>query len=69
MRLAAQPDITVPCIVLQGGDDGVEGPPPAVDSDAPHFTSYYERRIVAGVGHNFPQEAPEAFADAVLALV
>ena len=68
MRLAAQPNITVPCIILQGGDDGVEGPPQEVDSEAAHFTNRYERRIVAGVGHNFPQEAPEAFADAVLTL-
>jgi len=64
-RLAAQPNITVPSIVLQGGDDGVEGPPQTIDSDAAHFTSFYERRIVPGIGHNFPQEAPEAFADAV----
>jgi pimeloyl-ACP methyl ester carboxylesterase len=69
IRLSAQPDITVPCIVLQGGDDGVEGPPQVADLDVPHFTSFYDRRIVAGVGHNFPQEAPVAFADAVLALV
>ncbi|MEX2221921.1 MAG: alpha/beta hydrolase [Candidatus Rokuibacteriota bacterium] len=65
--LAGQPDIAVPGIVLQGGDDGVD-PPQIGDSDAPHFTSFYERRIVPGVGHNFPQEAPEAFANAVLAL-
>ena len=67
-RLAAQPDITVPCIVLQGGDDGVLGPPPAIDRDARHFKGFYERRIVPGVGHNFPQEAPEAFARAIVAL-
>jgi pimeloyl-ACP methyl ester carboxylesterase len=66
-RLAAQPDIAVPGIVLQGGDDGVD-PPTAADSDAPHFTGAYARRIVPGVGHNFPQEAPDAFADAVLEL-
>ena len=65
--LAAQPDITVPGIVLQGEDDGVD-PPQSADSDAPHFTSFYERRIVPGVGHNVPQEAPDAFANAVLAL-
>ena len=68
VRLAAQPDITVPAIVLQGGDDGVFGPPPVVDSAAHHFTGFYERRIVPGVGHNFPQEAPDAFADAVVAV-
>ncbi|WP_375503636.1 alpha/beta fold hydrolase [uncultured Nostoc sp.] len=66
-RLAAQPDIAVPSIVLQGGDDGVD-PPQVDDSAALHFTSFYERRIVAGIGHNFPQESPKSFADAVLAL-
>ena len=65
--LAAQPRIAVPCIVLEGADDGVT-PPLRADSSAPHFTGFYERRIVPGAGHNFPQEAPEAFADAVIAL-
>jgi pimeloyl-ACP methyl ester carboxylesterase len=66
-RLAAQPAIAVPTIVLQGADDGVD-PPPAADLDAPHFRSFYERRVIPGAGHNLPQEAPDAFADAVLAL-
>jgi pimeloyl-ACP methyl ester carboxylesterase len=65
-RLAAQPDIAVPSIVLLGADDGV-GPPPAIDTDARRFTGPYRREIVAGVGHNFPQEAPDAFAAAVRA--
>ncbi|MDX3927321.1 MAG: alpha/beta hydrolase [Shinella sp.] len=64
-RLAEQPDIAVPAIVLQGADDGVD-PPGDEDVDAPHFTAAYERRIVAGVGHNFPQEAPADFAKAIL---
>ncbi len=67
-RLAAQPEIVVPSIVLLGADDGV-GPPPATDTDARHFTGPYRREIVAGVGHNFPQEAPDAFAAAVRALL
>jgi pimeloyl-ACP methyl ester carboxylesterase len=67
-RLAAQPAITVPSIVLLGADDGV-APPSATDTDARHFTGPYRREIVAGVGHNFPQEAPEAFAAAVRALL
>ena len=67
-RLAAQPEIAVPSIVLLGADDGV-GPPPATDTDARHFTGPYRREIVAGVGHNFPQEAPDAFAAAVRALL
>ena len=67
-RLAAQPAIAVPSIVLLGADDGV-GPPPATDTDARHFAGAYRREIVAGVGHNLPQEAPDAFAAAVLALL
>lgn len=67
-RLAAQPAIAVPSIVLLGADDGV-GPPPATDTDARHFTGPYRREIVAGVGHNFPQEAPDAFAAAIRALL
>jgi pimeloyl-ACP methyl ester carboxylesterase len=66
-RLATQPDIGVPCIVLQGRDDGVD-PPVAEDFDHPHFTGFYERRIIDGTGHNLPQEAPEDFAAAILAL-
>lgn len=67
-QLAAQPSISVPSIVLQGNDDGVEGPPPISDGAAPHFTGLYERKIILGVGHNFPQEAPEAFIEAVVFL-
>lgn len=65
--LARQPDITVPTIVLQGADDGVD-PPTSIDRDEPHFKASYERRIVPGVGHNLPQEAPKAFAQAILDL-
>lgn len=67
-RLAAQPTISVPTIVLQGDDDGVEGPPPATDTDAAFFKGFYKRLILSGVGHNLPQEAPEDFAAAVLAV-
>ena len=66
-RLAALPDITVPSIVLQGEDDGVD-PPEADDNDAPHFKGPYERRSFARAGHNLPQEVPRAYADAVLAV-
>lgn len=66
-RLADQPIIAVPCIVLQGQDDGVD-PPVAEDLDRPHFTGLYERRIIHGTGHNLPQEAPVAFTSAILAL-
>jgi pimeloyl-ACP methyl ester carboxylesterase len=64
-RLAEQPDISVPTVVLDGGDDGVNGPSDK-DERARHFTGRYRRAIVPGVGHNFPQEAPDVFADAVV---
>lgn len=67
-QLAIQPDIVVPSVVLQGGDDGVDAPED-VDNDAPHFKGPYERRLIPGAGHNLPQEAPAGYADAVLSLV
>ncbi|MFK0165840.1 alpha/beta fold hydrolase [Rhizobium sp. NPDC090279] len=64
-KLAEQPNISVPTCVLQGADDGVD-PPGAIDHAERHFkTPFYQRRIIPGVGHNLPQEAPAAFADAV----
>lgn len=66
-QLAAQPPITVPTVVLEGGADGVGGPMPAEDRE--RFTGPYEHRLLAGIGHNAPQEAPEAFADAVASLL
>lgn len=63
-RLALQPKIPVPTINLHGGCDGV-GPAPEVDRQAGHFTGPYERRILPGIGHNVPQEAP---AETVAAL-
>ena len=66
-QLATQPDITVPSIVLQGGDDGVD-PPSDVDHDAVHFTGPYDRRIIPGAGHNLPQEMPGSFAGAIMEL-
>jgi len=66
-RLTAQPKISVPTIALQGEADGVLGP----DLSAGHagqFTGPYERRVLPRIGHNPPQEAPNAFAEAVLAL-
>ncbi len=66
-HLATQPVIATPTIVLQGGDDGVDPPSPADSADG-LFTGPYERLVIPGAGHNLPQEAPEAFADAVLAI-
>lgn len=67
-RLAAQPPITVPTIVLHGHDNGVS-PVATSERHARLFKGPYERRVIPGVGHNLPQEAPEEFATAVLALV
>jgi pimeloyl-ACP methyl ester carboxylesterase len=64
-RLAARPVITVPTVVLSGAADGVTGP---IRVDLTRFTGFCERRDVPDVGHNVPQEAPEPFADAVLAV-
>ncbi len=61
--LAAQPPIAVPAITLEGDEDGVSrgGLPPVG-----RFTGRHEHREIGrGVGHNLPQEAPAAFAQAV----
>ena len=67
-QLAKMPPVTVASVTLDGSDDGVMGPPNSVSHDH-HFTGPYEHRVIAGVGHNLPQEMPVAFADAVLTLV
>lgn len=67
-RLAAQPAITVPTISFDGADDGVRPPAPA-SQHAARFTGPRSHRLVPGVGHNMPQEAPRVFAQAVLELV
>ena len=66
--LALQPAISVPSISLCGADDGV-GPPPDVDDDIEHFSGFYRRQVLSGVGHNIPQEAPQATLDALLELL
>lgn len=66
--LATQPVISVPSISLCGGDDGV-GPPSLIDEDAEHFSGFYERRVLAGVGHNIPEEAPQETLKAILDLL
>jgi len=67
-KLADQPDITVPTIVMQGADDGVD-PPTAEDFDRTKFLGEYRRVVTRGAGHNFPQEAPSVFAEAVFSLL
>lgn len=66
-RLAAQPVIRVPSITFDGDADGVSDAAPAA-AQAHRFTQR-EHRILPGVGHNVPREAPERFAQAVLELL
>ncbi len=63
-QLATQPRISVPTIVLDGLDDGVN-PPREADWAAPHFSGPYERRLIPAAGHNLPQEQPNAVLEAV----
>ena len=64
-RLAQAPVITVPTITLEGDANGAPYPDPA--SYAKKFSGKYEHRtIMGGIGHNLPQEAPQAFAQAVV---
>jgi len=64
-RLAEAPVVTVPAVTLEGDANGAPHPDPA--SYAEKFTGRYRHRLIAGgVGHNLPQEAPEAFAEAVV---
>jgi pimeloyl-ACP methyl ester carboxylesterase len=63
-RLAESPVINVPTITLEGDANGAPHPEPA--AYAKKFAGNYEHRFVKdGVGHNLPQEAPQAFAKAV----
>ncbi|HTA30252.1 MAG TPA: alpha/beta hydrolase, partial [Candidatus Cybelea sp.] len=64
-RLAEGPVITVPTITMEGDANGAPHPDPG--SYAKKFSGRYSNRIVTGgVGHNLPQEAPQAFAQAVV---
>ena len=64
-RLAAGPVITVPTITLEGDANGAPHPDPS--SYAKKFSGKYEHRTInGGVGHNLPQEAPQAFAEAIV---
>jgi pimeloyl-ACP methyl ester carboxylesterase len=64
-RLAAGPAISVPTITLEGDANGA--PHADAASYAGKFTGRYSHRVIkGGVGHNLPQEAPQALADAVV---
>jgi pimeloyl-ACP methyl ester carboxylesterase len=66
-RLASLPKIGVPTVVLHGIVNDVN-PPELSQAHARHFTGPFERCVLDNVGHNVPQEAPQAFARAVLDL-
>jgi pimeloyl-ACP methyl ester carboxylesterase len=64
-RLAGAPAIAVPAITLEGDANGAPHPEPG--AYAGKFTGKYEHRLIeGGVGHNLPQEAPQAFAQAII---
>ena len=64
-RLAEFPVITVPTITLEGDANGAPHPDPA--AYAKKFSGKYTHRLLTGgIGHNPPQEAPQAFAEAVI---
>jgi pimeloyl-ACP methyl ester carboxylesterase len=64
-KLAAAPQVSVPTITLEGDDNGAPHPDPS--AYAKKFSGKYLHRLVkGGIGHNLPQEAPEAFAQAVI---
>lgn len=65
LKLAKLPLITIPTITMEGDANGA--PHPAPSAYASKFSGKYEHRdVTGGIGHNLPQEAPEAFAQAVL---
>ncbi len=65
VRLAEQPPIRVPTIAIDGDSDGVN---PGTAHHARKFEGFFERRVVAGAGHDAPQERPAEWAQAVLDL-
>ncbi len=64
-QLAAAPIITVPAITMEGDANGAPHPEPV--AYAKRFSGKYAHRLITGgIGHNLPQEAPRAFADAII---
>jgi pimeloyl-ACP methyl ester carboxylesterase len=64
-KLSEAPAIAVPTITLEGDANGAPHPDPS--SYAKKFSGRYEHRAIdGGVGHNLPQEAPQAFAKAIV---
>jgi pimeloyl-ACP methyl ester carboxylesterase len=64
-RLAQSPVITVPTITMEGDANGAPHAEPA--AYAKMFSGKYSHRTIkGGIGHNLPQEAPQAFAEAIV---
>jgi len=64
-RLAGFPAVTVPTITMEGDANGAPHPP--AGAYAKRFTGKYEHRLISGgIGHNLPQEAPQAFVQAIV---
>lgn len=64
-RLAQAPRISVPTITLEGDANGAPHPEPSAYAKV--VTGKYEHRLIkGGIGHDLPQEAPRAFAEAVI---
>lgn len=64
-KLATAPAITVPTVTLEGDANGAPHPQPS--AYASKFTGkYVHHTLTGGIGHNLPQEAPQAFADAII---
>jgi len=67
-RLAEQPPIVVPTVVLHGAADAVT-PPTDEAEDAAHFPALLERHVIPSAGHLLPREAPDSVVAAVRALI
>jgi len=64
-KLATGPVITVPAVTLEGDGNGAPHPDPAAYA-AKFKGKYAHHTLTGGIGHNLPQEAPQAFADAII---
>jgi pimeloyl-ACP methyl ester carboxylesterase len=66
-HLATRPAIKVPTVILHGGDDAVSSR--ASERELAHFPAGKERRVIPGVGHFMPREAPDVVVDALRAVL
>ena len=66
-QVLAVPAVTIPAITMEGDANGAPHPEPAAYRSK-FASSYAHRTITGGIGHNLPQEAPQAFVDAIIAV-